>query len=313
MDEHNNIRLSLVIPVYRSEGMVGQTITETVAFCEEHFPDYEIVLVNDGSPDNSWSILEQYAHENHRIIAINLLKNYGQHIAIYCGFQHVTGDYIVTMDDDLQNPPSEIVHLYAATQNQHDVVFGEFKKKEHASHRRAGSWLVLQINRRIFGCPDDLIVSNFRLIHRDVIDRIINHRTLFPYITGLSLLYSANPANALVEHHPRRVGTSSYTLIKLVRFTLRIVFTYSSLPIWIVALTGGSVLILSVILGFVILLIWGLVGEIWTIFWFGLTIWIVSVGSVTILTLLVIIGEYIFRMLRWMTNENLYNIQQRIN
>lgn len=119
-----------------------------------------------GSWYRSWAAVAEKAKANPHIVAVNLLKNYGQHTAVFCGIKVSTGDYLITMDDDLQNPPEEIVHLVSKAAEGHDMVFGEFRRKQHASYRRWGSKLIEVINRRVFLQPDDLIVSNFRLMNR---------------------------------------------------------------------------------------------------------------------------------------------------
>jgi glycosyltransferase involved in cell wall biosynthesis len=138
------MKYSVVIPVYNSESIVGQTIDRTVVFFTSRSLDYEVILVNDGSTDGSWDILKEKARGNARIRVFDLLKNYGQHTANFCGFQHATGDYLITMDDDLQNSPEEIDKLIKKIHDGHghDVVFGQFRKKMHASHRKIGTQII---------------------------------------------------------------------------------------------------------------------------------------------------------------------------
>jgi glycosyltransferase involved in cell wall biosynthesis len=129
--EARDHKYSAVIPVFNSAAIVGQTIDRTVAFFEDFQLDYELILINDGSSDSSWSIVQQKASANPRIVAIDLLRNYGQHTAIYCGFQHSSGQYVITLDDDLQNPPQEMLHLINTVLDGHDVVYGRFRQKQH--------------------------------------------------------------------------------------------------------------------------------------------------------------------------------------
>ncbi|MGO9872195.1 MAG: glycosyltransferase family 2 protein, partial [Acidimicrobiia bacterium] len=144
---------SVVIPVFNSEPLVGSTIERTVAFFESHGFSYEVVLVNDGSTDGSWNVLRDAALRNPHVRAVNLLRNYGQHNANLCGLRHTHGDYVITMDDDLQNPPEEIIHLIDEAMTGPDVVFGKFRHKQAAPHRTLGSKAIGLINRRIFGQP----------------------------------------------------------------------------------------------------------------------------------------------------------------
>ena len=161
-----------------------------------------MILVNDGSRDGSWDVIaEPCPHPSASVIALNLLKNYGQHHANLAGLRESTGDYVITMDDDLQNPPDQALVLIDKAMDGHDVVFGQFERKQAAGYRRLGSRLIGLINRRIFGQPPDLVVSNFRILRRDVVDRICASRTAHPYITGQALMYSSNRAN--VDGPPR--------------------------------------------------------------------------------------------------------------
>src|SRR5262245_23689081 len=217
---------SVVIPVFNSEEIVGETIRRTVAFFEGEHLSYEIILVNDASSDGSWEVLREAAARYPHVRVVNLLRNYGQHNANLCGLRRSKGDYVVTMDDDLQNPPEEIIHLIDEAMQGADAVFGEFRHKQASRHRRLGSIAIGLMNRRIFGQPPDLVVSNFRLLRRDVVDRICASRSAYPYITGQALLYSNRPANARVEHSPRPAGKSNYNPVRIARLVLRILFSY---------------------------------------------------------------------------------------
>ena len=114
---------------------------------------HELILVNDGSPDGSWDVIAERARAYPQVAALNLLKNYGQHHANLAGFRETTGDYVITMDDDLQNPPEQALKLIDKAMHGHDVVFGKFERKQAAGYRRIGSRLIRVINRRIFGQP----------------------------------------------------------------------------------------------------------------------------------------------------------------
>lgn len=147
----HQFKYSVVIPVYNSEKLVAETVMETVAFFKKNgLPHYEIMLVNDGSPDNSWAIISDLAKTVPGVRAINLLKNYGQHTAVYCGIINATGDYIITMDDDMQNPPEEIIKLIVKIQEGYDLVFARFEQKQHASYHKLGTRLIGYFNKKIF-------------------------------------------------------------------------------------------------------------------------------------------------------------------
>ena len=149
-----------------------------------------MILVNDGSTDGSWGVDLRAGADRPDVVALDLLKNYGQHHANLAGLREATGDYVITMDDDLQNPPDQALVLIDKAMAGHEVVFGQFEQKQAAGYRRIGSRLIGMINRRIFGQPADLVVSNFRILRRDVVDRIVRlpHRVPLHHRPGPDVL-----------------------------------------------------------------------------------------------------------------------------
>ena len=191
--DRRSFTYSLVVPVYNSVDLVGTTIDRIVEVFEGAGLRYQLVLVNDGSRDGSWEVIAEAARANPHVVALNLLQNYGQHHANVAGFREATGDFVITLDDDLQNPPEEALVLIDEAMYGWDVVFGRFDRKQAAGYRRVGSHLISMINRRVFGQPPGLTVSNFRILRRSVVDRICSSRTAHPYITGQALMFSEHP------------------------------------------------------------------------------------------------------------------------
>lgn len=311
LESASQYKYSVVIPVYNSQGIIGETIDRTVALFEAQRWDYEIILVNDNSPDNSWPVVAEKARNNPRIKAINLLKNYGQHTAMYCGLRYISGDYAITIDDDLQNPPEEIVHMVDKVLEGYDIVYGQFRRKEHAGYRRVGSRAIALINRRVFRQPKDLIVSNFRIIRRDVVDRMVNYRTNYPYITGLSLMFSTNRANALVEHHPRKMGRSNYNFIRIATLVMRILFNYSAYPLRVVSVTGFAVAILSFLAGVFYLLRAVFIGT-EVAGWATVVVLLAFLSGVNII-IVSMLGEYLIRLVQQVSESNVYYVKEVIN
>ncbi len=301
---------SVVIPVYNSEAIVGQTVTRVVEVFEGAGLRYEIILVNDGSPDRSWSVISEIARTTPHVVALNMLKNYGQHHANLAGFMESTGDYVITMDDDLQNPPDQALLLIDAALQGHDVVFGEFDRKQAAGFRRIGSKLISAINRRIFGQPDDLAVSNYRILRRDVVDRICASRTAHPYVTGQALLFSNNPGNVTVRHDARTVGSSGYTLVRILRLVLTILFSYSSYPLRAAAVGGFCLAALSFLIG-AFYFIHGIVQGSAVPGWTSLVV-IVSVFNGFIIAMLSMLGEYVVRTLNAVSAQDTYHVRRRV-
>jgi glycosyltransferase involved in cell wall biosynthesis len=303
----SQIKYSVVIPVYNSAGIVSQVIEHTKIFFEQKGCSYEIILINDGSRDNSWEVISQHALENRNITAINLMRNYGQHTAVYCGFEHARGDYVITLDDDLQNPPEEIIHLVNALANGHDVVFGRFREKQHSQVRTIGSFIIQLINNRIFKCPNNIVPTNFRLIRRDVIDRILGYRTAYPYITGLVLMFSNNPGNIWVEHRKRLEGKSNYNLNKILSLVSRILFNYSIWPLRFVSMVGVIISSLSCLVG-ILLIINKLLDNVLVEGWTGLMVMLAFFcGLITLM--LGMLGEYTVRILQQISYKDIYNVK----
>ena len=301
-------KYSVVIPVYNSSPIVGNTIDGTVSFFEERRLDYEIILVNDGSLDNSWDVIRKKAEENPNIIAINLLRNYGQHNANFCGFLHSSGDYVITMDDDLQNPPEEIIHLISKAHEGYDLVIGRFKEKKHSFYRRVGSILVGAINRRIFHKDKDLVLTNFRIIRRDVVERVCAYKTSYPYIPGLTLMFSNNRANVRVEHREREAGKSSYNLASILKLVFTILFNYSSYPLRLVGGIGIVVSAFSFFLGMFYLGI-ALFRGTRTPGWTTIVV-LLSFSNGLLILILSMIGEYVVRVLNQISSSESFHIKE---
>ncbi|MEY3020408.1 MAG: hypothetical protein RLZZ272_1392, partial [Actinomycetota bacterium] len=204
------VEVSVVIPVFRSASIVGRTVTETLAELRTAGRPFELVLVEDASPDASWEVVRGLAVEHPEVRAFRLLRNSGQHLALLCGLARARGEVVVTMDDDLQNPPSQIERLLAALEADPtvDLVLGDSERRQHHWFRRAGSRLVRRLSRRIFASPSAVRPSNFRAIRRPLVDRVVGHRGPAPFLPGVLTMYTHHPVNVTVEHAPRAAGSS---------------------------------------------------------------------------------------------------------
>ena len=301
---------SIVIPVFNSQDIVGRTVDEVVAVFTEHGLDHEVILVNDGSTDDSWEVIAEKARAIPQVIALDLLHNYGQHRANLAGFRESTGDYVITMDDDLQNPPDQALLLIDEAMTGKDAVFGRFIQKQAAGYRRLGTRLIGQMNRRIFGQPADLTVSNYRILRRDVVDRICASPTSYPYITGQALLYSRHRSNVDVRHEPRTVGTSNYSFVRIFRLVLTILFSYSSYPLRLLAAIGFGVSALSFVLG-ALYLLKGVFGHSEVPGWTTIVV-LMSIVNGFVIALLSMLGEYVIRTLQSVSGSEPYHVISRV-
>jgi glycosyltransferase involved in cell wall biosynthesis len=310
LDPHQ-FTYSVVIPVFNSAKVVGNTIDEVVKVFEQAGLRYQVVLVNDGSRDKSWDVIAARASSQKNLVALNLLKNYGQHHANLAGLREATGDFIITMDDDLQNPPDQALLLIDEAMTGHDVVFGRLEQKKAPAYRRIGSTLISLINRRIFAQPPNLAVSNYRILRRDVVDRICASRTAHPYLTGQALMYSHSPTDVPVRHEPRRIGKSNYGLTRILRLVLSILFSYSLWPLRAAALGGFVIAVLSFLLGG-FYLARSLFVDTDVPGWTSLAV-LLSLFSGVIIALLSMLGEYVVRTLNAVSEVDTYHVTERVS
>lgn len=221
-------RYSVVIPVFNSADIVGTTIRQTLAFFERHGWSCEIVAVNDASTDRSWDVLCETVRTTPCLTAVDLASNHGQHAATMFGLARTTGDFVVTLDDDLQQPPDEIARLVEQAEQGHDLVCGRFRQAR-TPLRWFGSRTVGLLDRWLFHKPQGFVFTSFRLMRREVVDRVCGYRLRDPYLRGLLVRCASRPANAWVEHRPRPVGRSGYGAIKIARFGITMARTYLEL------------------------------------------------------------------------------------
>ncbi len=307
----NQILYSIVIPVYRSEKVVERTVEAILKVAADHSFNFEIILVNDGSPDNSWVVVEELAKKYTQVRSVNLLKNYGQHTAVYCGIAISKGDFIITMDDDMQNPPSEIPKLIGKIHEGYDLVFAEFAQKMHPGFRKLGTKMISYLNKEIFGKPKDLKLTNFRIFNRATADRLLDYRTNYPYIPGLLLMSAGKMGNVVTEHHSREIGSSNYTLIRILTLVARLLFNYSSYPLKLVSGSGIVISILSFLAGFAYILksiFTGVQVEGWTTL-----VALISFLCGFILIMLGVMGEYLARILNQQTVSKPYQVREIVD
>ena len=299
------MKYSVVIPVFNSENILGETIEQLVKFFEKNLITFELILVNDGSTDFSWRIIEEKVTKYPKIIkSFNLAKNYGQHVANLCGFRNSEGDYVITMDDDLQNPPNEILKLIKKTSGNYDLIIGKYEKKYHSLTRRLGSKLINYINSIIFDFPKGLVSSNFRIIRKDLIEKICNIENSFPYIPGLLVKYSSSPINVTVLHAPRKHGNSNYNYIKIIKLIFEIVFGYSTMPLRLIILFGITIAFLSFLLSS-FYIIRSIINENTLPGWTTLVV-LLSLFNGVVLISIGILGEYIIRLVKKSQDKNQY-------
>ncbi|MDR0548498.1 MAG: glycosyltransferase family 2 protein [Deltaproteobacteria bacterium] len=278
-------KISVVVPAYKSAQTLPTLVQGLEATLTALGHPFEVIIVDDCSPDDTWSVLSQLAQTHQFLKAIRLARNGGQHKAILCGFSRVTGDIVVTMDDDLQNPPSEIPKLIEPLFSGYDLAIGSYINKNHSTFKNLSGAFVDFTQRRIFNLPADFKLTSFRAIKRFIIDNVNKMNNYYPYITSM-LLYNTNKyINVEVEHHKRLAGKSNYNLKRSLALTLNLWLNYSNYPLYFVVTL--CVLSLFLGLGFAATVVWQALTSETTSGWASLIVTISFFNSLVLLALVV--------------------------
>ncbi len=242
--------ISFLIPCYRS----GETLPGVVREIQDVMGKmedtvYEIVLVNDCSPDDTYEVIKKLCKENDNITGIDLAKNFGQHSALMAGFRHAKGDIVICLDDDGQTPAQEADKLIKAIEEGADVVYAKYVHKHHSGFRNFGSHINELMTRVMLGKPKDLFVSSYFAVKRFIAEEIIRYEHAYPYVIGLVLRSTKNIVNVEVNHRDRWLGVSGYTLGKLLNLWFNGFTAFSVKPLRIATMSGVVFAVLGFLYG----------------------------------------------------------------
>lgn len=253
---------SVVVPVYNSAPTLDELHSRLVKVMESLGEPFEMILVEDGGRDNGWEILKRLAEQDARVVAVRMMRNFNQSNAVMCGLIQSRGKYIVTIDDDLQNPPEEILVLVKALRENPDaeVVMGIPVEKQHSFIRRLGSDLVGWANSLVFERSPELKLSSFRLMRRSLVDSLESFHLLNASIDAIICSVTRYIINVRVDHHPRKAGESGYGFRRLLAQTINNFIGFSVFPLRMLAGLGLAGVFLNMLYASYILLrnfIWG--------------------------------------------------------
>jgi len=233
--------LSIVVPVYCSQDCLKALITAIDDALTATGRDYEVILVNDGSSDGSWKVIEGLCQTHPNIIGLDLRRNFGQDNAIITGLRFARGKYVIVMDDDLQHHPRDIpVLLEKLEEESADVVYADFGVKHQKSWKNMGSWLNGRLGEWVIDKPKDIYLSPYKVMRKEVADMVCNYDGPDPYVDGILFQVTSRITQVPVEHHPRFAGKSTYTFWKSVKVFARLAFSFSVRPLRLVTWFGFS-------------------------------------------------------------------------
>lgn len=310
LDEKKS-KVSFVIPCYRSEqtlpGVVRE-IEETMKSMPEY--EYEVILVNDCSPDDTIGTIRRLIGEYPFITGVDLARNFGQHAALMAGFHEITGDVVVCLDDDGQTPACEVGKLLTAIQEGSDVVYARYTNKKHSAFRNFGSSVNERMTRIMLGKPKELYISSYFAARRFVVDDMLRYQNSYPYVIGLVLRATKNITNVDVTHRERTAGTSGYTMKKLLALWFNGFTAFSIKPLRIATFLGCLTACGGFLYG-IYTIIKKFVNPAVPVGFSAMMSALVFIGGM-IMLMLGMIGEYIGRMYISMNNSPQFVIRERI-
>jgi len=301
--------ISFVIPCYRSEKTIEGVITEIEDVMSKN-PSYkyEVVLVNDGSPDNTWNVIRNLGREKTNVIAINFAKNFGQHAALMAGLSKTKGDIVVCLDDDGQTPANEVFSLINKIEEGYDAVYAKYEHKKHSLWRNFGSSMNELMAHVMIGKPKDLYVSSYFAVRRFVVDEMCKYTGSYPYIIGLVLRTTSNITNVLVDHREREVGRSGYSFGKLLALWMNGFTAFSVMPLRIATFSGSIFAVLGFIYGIYTIIKKLVLGAAVEVGFSALMSVLVFIGGMLML-MVGLVGEYIGRSYISLNNNPQYVIR----
>ena len=313
MEENNNKKLSFIIPCYGSEKTVGIVIEEIDKVVSQNSRyDYEVVAVNDHSPDNVWQVLKNIAQNNPKVKLINLAKNMNRPGALMAGMSKTTGDYIILMDDDGQCPMESLWKLIEPLENGHDVSIARYPTYKQSKFKSFGTIINRKMTEIVMEKPKDLSFTNFSALKRYIVEEITKYKNPYPYLTGLLLRTTSDIVNVEMEERERITGSTNFTFKKMLNLWINGFTAFSIKPLRISTIVGIITAALGFIYGIYIIIHKLVVHTTVLQGYSSLMAVMLFIGGI-IMMMLGMIGEYIGRIYISINNSPQYVIKETIN
>ena len=304
------MKYSIIIPVYNTVSPLYELVSSIKEVFKTIDKQYEIIMVEDCSPnENTWKTLESIASENPEVIAIQLSRNFGQQPATLCGLAEASGDFMITMDDDLQHNPEDIPKLIE--QSDHDIVVAQFSDVKHSLFRRVASSIKSYFDSLLIGKPRHIKLSPFRMINRTTVDGMLAIKTPSPFIPALMFHVSKDVVGVTFEHHPRREGKSNYTLSKMLGVFNNLIIGNSSFLLKAIGYLGVIIAFFSLVYA-AIIVFEQLLNPSTIPGWTSVIVSILFVGGLLLFSV-GIMGEYLIRIIAGIESRPSYVIRKKIN
>lgn len=241
--------ISIVSPVYRAEKILPILVSEINLVMERIGEDYEIILVDDRSPDNSWEVMKVLSSQNPKIKSIRLSRNFGQHSAIFAGLTKTKGDWVVVMDCDMQDQPKEIAKLYKKALEGYDIVLGQRENRKDKFLKKLSSKLFYKVFNYLSGGHFNNEIGNFGIYRKKVINSILNINDYIKFFPLFINWVGFKSVSIPIEHGEREEGKSSYSISRLLKLAFNVIVSFSDKPLRLFINFGLGISILSFILG----------------------------------------------------------------
>jgi undecaprenyl-phosphate 4-deoxy-4-formamido-L-arabinose transferase len=311
MSGNKDMDISVVVPVYNSEATLGELVARLGNVLTKNVAGFEVILVNDGSKDGSWKVIYELAKQFNWLRGINLMRNYGQHNALLCGVRAASRQVIVTLDDDLQNPPEEIPKLLSKLNEGYDLVYGCPEKRESGVLRKYSSIFIKYILSCVLGMRILRFATSFRAFKTELRDIFADYHNFYVSLNVLLLRATDNVNKIIVTHMRRANGKSNYGFRQLISHILNLLFTCGISPLKITVMCGMLFAIFGFIFLFYLLIKYYLIGKI--VLGFAFITAIISVFTGMQLIILGIVGEYLGKIYFRFMNHPVYLVRESIN